>query len=972
MNRQAPATQSLRMKIGSQKPSRALDDFIRSIGDCKSKIDEDRIMVREDQNLRAVFSSGSLKGKELEEALLRAMYLNILNYDSDFALIPALNGLASKDLRTKRICYLATSLFIQPDSSELLLLVNSIQKDLIDDNYLVKWTALSALTAMINHELVPAILPQVCKCLSHPKELIRKKTVLALQRFIQLDAAAALNGEGAANSVLEGTGIGQMLRTALCDKDPSVMGASLNAFMEVVRADPEQYRNLVPSFVSILKQVIERRLPRTYEYKKHPAPWMQIRLLKLISCLCAGDRAASENAYAILAETMKAANTGTPIGTAIMYECILTIANIFPSTGLLSQVETLLDPWVKSHSINLKHAFLRSQIQLSKVNTDFSKKYQRAIVEFMEYPDTTLQWMAFLLLCEITRSHNIAAILPHLVTFCEQITDERMRLDLAHRIYELAEKYAPDFEFFVEAAQDVFRVLGEGSEDSKEQDLVWRFVSSFKDQPQELIPQALSLWVDALLDQGIRTTTTLAIASVILVGQYGHLNSSPASDLMDRLCDTYTATTNENVRRHIIHSLLSLSVKSGSQLTPEAQKLIEKATISRDWVIQSLAIQAQALIEQQQFGSPTTVLPALDSAQTVEVDENLPFLDVYVQSAIANGARPYLAPEDRVFGEEDNFSVSVKDQRLKMDAYEYPVKPASVPTPQSVPQTQSIPQQQPSNLLNFDGMSTPQGSAAAPESVPVQASVPAPVAPQADPFQLNIRTNKWGAKPPPPAAQPAPTPAPQQPQQADFLFGDGMNVTQQPPTQQQQSQLGSISSQPEPEEEELDEKGMLAKSLFGGIPGGSSNRRSKISPRPQRSRPMQSTQKPASSAPDLLAFDSPSAPQRPSVQNSSQGQGLDLLDFSFDSGASQPQQTQQMQQGGMDLLGGMGSVPQQQTQYNAQDPFGHMQQVQQQPQSGSMFGGMQGATTNGQRSVSNTPKKGPNTKSSDPFADLLG
>jgi hypothetical protein len=43
------------------------------------------------------------------------------------------------------------------------------------------------------------------------------------------------------------------------EQDPSVMGASLCALHDLASQDPGPYRNLVPSFVSILKQV---RAPR--------------------------------------------------------------------------------------------------------------------------------------------------------------------------------------------------------------------------------------------------------------------------------------------------------------------------------------------------------------------------------------------------------------------------------------------------------------------------------------------------------------------------------------------------------------------------------------------------------------------------------------------------------------------------------------------------------------------------------------
>jgi len=46
----------------------------------------------------------------------------------------------------------------------------------------------------------------------------------------------------------------------------------------------------VPSFVSILKQVIDERLPQDYNHQGVPAPWIQMTLLRLLATLGANDK----------------------------------------------------------------------------------------------------------------------------------------------------------------------------------------------------------------------------------------------------------------------------------------------------------------------------------------------------------------------------------------------------------------------------------------------------------------------------------------------------------------------------------------------------------------------------------------------------------------------------------------------------------------------------------------------------------
>lgn len=56
------------------------------------------------------------------------------------------------------------------------------------------------------------------------------------------------------------------------------MAASLCALHELAKQDPYPYRNLIPSLTSIIKQVVEHRLSKTYEYHHCPAPFIQVSL----------------------------------------------------------------------------------------------------------------------------------------------------------------------------------------------------------------------------------------------------------------------------------------------------------------------------------------------------------------------------------------------------------------------------------------------------------------------------------------------------------------------------------------------------------------------------------------------------------------------------------------------------------------------------------------------------------------------
>ena len=75
--------------------------------------------------------------------------------------------------------------------------------------------ALAAICKLISPDLINAVLPRTLELLNHHKELVRKKAVMALHRYLQLDPER----EGP----LSGVDLDRHLRQALCDKASTCM-----------------------------------------------------------------------------------------------------------------------------------------------------------------------------------------------------------------------------------------------------------------------------------------------------------------------------------------------------------------------------------------------------------------------------------------------------------------------------------------------------------------------------------------------------------------------------------------------------------------------------------------------------------------------------------------------------------------------------------------------------------------------------
>merc|ERR1740124_333493 len=134
--------------------------------------------------------------------------------------------------------------------------------------------------------MIPAISIEVIKALKHANEVVRKKGIICMHRFYQISPEVVSR-----NDVVE------KLRPVICDHDPSAMSASINDIDAVAAVDPVPFKDLVPSLISILKQVIEHYLPSNFDYLRVPAPWIEMKLARILASLGRNVAQASNGMY---------------------------------------------------------------------------------------------------------------------------------------------------------------------------------------------------------------------------------------------------------------------------------------------------------------------------------------------------------------------------------------------------------------------------------------------------------------------------------------------------------------------------------------------------------------------------------------------------------------------------------------------------------------------------------------------------
>ncbi|XP_050376332.1 AP-4 complex subunit epsilon [Argentina anserina] len=676
------------LAMGSQGgfgQSKEFLDLVKSIGEARSKAEEERIVLHEIETLKRRLAEPDIPKRKMKEYLIRLVYVEMLGHDASFAYIHAVKMTHDDNLVLKRTGYLAVSLFLNDDHDLIILIVNTIQKDLKSDNYLVVCTALNAVCKLINDETVPAVLPQVVELLGHQKDAVRKKAIMALHRFYHKSPASVSH-------------LLSNFRKRLCDNDPGVMGATLCPLFDLITIDVDTYKDLVVSFVSILKQVAERRLPKTYDYHQLPAPFIQIRLLKILAMLGSGDKQASEKMYTVVSDIFKKCDSTSNIGNAVLYECICCVSAIHPNPKLLDQAAQVISRFLKSDSHNLKYMGIDALGRLIKISPEIAEQHQLAVIDCLEDPDDTLKRKTFELLYKMTKSSNVEVIVDRMISYMISINDNHYKTYIASRCVELAEQFAPSNQWFIQTMNKVFEHAGDLVNVKVAHNLMKLIAEGFGEDDDTADSQLRSSAVESYL----RIIGEPKLPSVFLqvicwvLGEYGTADGKySALYITGKLCDVAEAYSNdETVKAYAVTAIMKIyafEISAGRKvdMLPECQSLVEELSASHSTDLQQRTYELQAVIGIDAHAIES-IMPSDASCEDIEVDRELSFLNGYVQQAIEKGAQPYISENERSgmlninnFRNQDQHEAL--SHSLRFEAYELPqpmvpsrVSPAAV------------------------------------------------------------------------------------------------------------------------------------------------------------------------------------------------------------------------------------------------------------------------------------------------------
>ncbi|KAM4678395.1 AP-4 complex subunit epsilon-1 [Discoglossus pictus] len=627
-----------------------LGSLIRSITALSSRQEEEKLIHQELASLKATVSSPNTTLRQMKECMVRLIYCEMLGYEAAFGYIHAIKLAQQGNLLEKRVGYLAVSLFLHENHELLLLLVNTVLKDLQSTNLVEVCMALTVVSQIFPREMIPAALPLIEDKLQHSKEIVRRKAVLALYKFYLIAPTQVQH-------------IHEKFRKALCDRDVGVMAASLQIYLQMIKDNPSAYKDLTGSFVTILKQVVGGKLPADFNYHSVPAPWLQIQLLRILRLLGKDDPRVSELIYDILDESLRRAEINHNITYAILFECVQTIYTIFPRSDLFEKAAKCIGKFVLSPKINLKYLGLKALTYVIQQDPNLALQHQMTIIECLDHPDPIIKRETLELLYRITNGQNVTVIVQKMLEYLKQSKDEYTIIALVGKIAELAEKYPFCNQWFIQTMNVVFSIGGDVMHPDIPNNFLRLLAEGFDDEKEDgqLRLYAVQSYLSLLEPENAYYPQRFLQVISWVLGEYAYLAKHvPIEFVMTKLYSLLERNSiTSETKAWIMAAITKLAaLNSHSSML---DKIIQEFSSCLDTGMRQHACELKQLRETGTLMQ--RLLPVNSSCEDLMVDASLSFLDGFVADALGKGAAPYKPHHQR---QEEKMS---REKALNLEPY---------------------------------------------------------------------------------------------------------------------------------------------------------------------------------------------------------------------------------------------------------------------------------------------------------------
>jgi hypothetical protein len=153
----------------------------------------------------------------------------------------------------------------------------------------------------------------------------------------------------------------------LSDRNHGVLVGTLAMLIEVCETEPgtvPSFRAVAPQLLKMLKNLVLSGYAPEHDVSGITDPFLQVKILRALRLLAAGDKGTSEGIADMLAQVATNTESAKNAGNAILYECVLTIVGIEADSGLRVLAVNILGRFLLNRDNNIRYVGLNTLAQV--------------------------------------------------------------------------------------------------------------------------------------------------------------------------------------------------------------------------------------------------------------------------------------------------------------------------------------------------------------------------------------------------------------------------------------------------------------------------------------------------------------------------------------------------------------------------------------------------------------------------------
>uniref|UniRef100_A0A674A8C1 AP-2 complex subunit alpha n=1 Tax=Salmo trutta TaxID=8032 RepID=A0A674A8C1_SALTR len=500
---------------------RGLAVFISDIRNCKSKEAEIKRINKELANIRSKFKGDkALDGYSKKKYVCKLLFIFLLGHDIDFGHMEAVNLLSSNKYTEKQIGYLFISVLVNSNSDLISLINNALKNDLSSRNPTFMNLALHCIANVGSREMAEAFAAEVPRILvaGDTMDSVKQSAALCLLRLNRTSPDLVLMGEWTARVV-----------HLLNDQHLGVVTAATSLITTLAQKSPEDFKTSVSLAVARLSRIVSSASTdlQDYTYYFVAAPWLSVKLLRLLQCYPPPEDGAIRGRLTECLETILNKAQEPPKSkkvqhsnakNAVLFEAISLIIHHDSEPTLLVRACNQLGQFLQHRETNLRYLALESMCTLA--SSEFSHEAVKTHIETVinalkSERDVSVRQRAVDLLYAMCDRSNAKQIVAEMLSYLET-ADYSIREEIVLKVAILAEKYAVDYTWYVDTILNLIRFAGDYVSDE-----VWYRVIQIVINRDEVQGYAAKTVFEAL--QAPACHENLVKVGGYILGEFGNL-----------------------------------------------------------------------------------------------------------------------------------------------------------------------------------------------------------------------------------------------------------------------------------------------------------------------------------------------------------------------------------------------------------------------------------------------------------------